>query len=55
MKTFEVTVMRTAYATYTVEADSEDEAQEKVWDQYDPQDADDCVSNDIYSVEETEQ
>ena len=52
MKTFEVTIMRTAYASYTVEAESEDEAQELVWDQYDPSDADDCAGNDIYSVEE---
>ena len=52
MKTYEVTIMRIAYASYTVEAQSEDEAQELVWDQYDTADADDCASNDIYSVEE---
>ncbi len=54
MKTYEVIVERIGYATYYVQAENEDDAQEKVWKQYDPMDADDCVANNIFDVQEKE-
>lgn len=52
MKTYQVTIARTAYVTYTVEADNQESAEAQAWEQYSPDDADDCASNDIYAVEE---
>jgi len=53
MKTYSVTICHIAYATVDVEAESEDQAAELVWDQWDG-DADDCDSNDISDIAETE-
>jgi len=53
MPTYEVTIMRTAYATVFVDAENEDEASERAWDKWDGQ-ADDCAGTEIYSVEELE-
>ena len=33
MKTYEVEFKRTSFVTYSVEADSEEEAQEKAWEE----------------------
>jgi hypothetical protein len=54
MKRYEVTIIRTAYATIEVDAENQEQAEEKAWDQYQG-DADDCVANDIWNVEEMEE
>jgi hypothetical protein len=51
MKTYTVTIIRTAYAHILVQAENEEQAKEKAWEQYQG-DADDCASSDIYEVEE---
>lgn len=53
MKTYEVTILRTAYSTVFVDAENEDEASELVWGKWDGC-ADDCAGTEIYSVEELE-
>jgi hypothetical protein len=54
MKRYEVTIIRTAYATIEVDAENQEQAEAKAWDQY-QNDADDCVGNDIWNVEEMEE
>jgi hypothetical protein len=54
MKRYEVTIIRTAYATIEVDAENKEEAEAKAWDQYQG-DADDCVENDIFDIEEVEE
>jgi hypothetical protein len=51
MKTYEVTIEHIAYRTLTVEAENEEQAEEFAWKLYDGF-ADDCASNNIFSVEE---
>lgn len=52
MKKYLVTIVRTAYAQCEVEADNPEQAEEKAWDKYHPQNADSCVEEYINSVEE---
>ena len=55
MKTYEVTIIHTAYATMSVDAESAEQAEDLAWQQWDGQ-ADDCAGNEIWNVEElTEQ
>jgi len=54
MKTYEVAISYTAYAHYTVEAESEEEAEQLAWEQYDPSDADNYGGSDIYDITEVE-
>ena len=51
MKTYNVTICHTAYATIQVEAENEDQAAEMAWDEWDGE-ADDCAANDITDIEE---
>jgi len=51
MKTYNVTICHMAYATIQVQAQNEDEANNKAWDEWDGE-ADDCASNDITNIEE---
>ena len=53
MKTYEVTIMRTAYTTVFVDAENEDAAEELVWEKWNG-DADDCAENKVYDVRELE-
>lgn len=55
MKKYEITIERIAYATYVIEAEDEDQAQELVWQRYDSTDANDCASNNIWDIEEVEE
>lgn len=50
MKSYTVTIMRTAYCTIEVRANSEQEAEKLAWEQYEGE-ADDCAENIIYSIE----
>jgi hypothetical protein len=55
MKTYEVTIIHTAYATMCVDAESAEQAEDLAWKQWDGE-ADDCAGNEIWNVEElTEQ
>lgn len=47
---YTVTMIRTAYRSIEVEANSEEEAEALAWKEYDGY-ADDCVGNDIYDIE----
>ena len=51
MPTYEVTIMRTGFTSITVNAKNPDEAESLAWDVYQG-DADSCVSNEIFGVEE---
>ena len=51
MKSYLVTICHTAYAQINVEAESEDQAAEMAWDEWDG-DADQCTANDITDIEE---
>jgi hypothetical protein len=51
MKTYTVTIMRTAYAHIQVQANNPEDAEAKAWAMY-MDDADDCASNEIWDVEE---
>jgi hypothetical protein len=54
MKTYDVELKRTSYITLTVEANSEDEAETKAWEECnDRPDSDDAVW-DIESIEESQ-
>jgi hypothetical protein len=50
MKSYEITISYTAYATYSIEAENEEQAEEKVWRVYDPSDA--GGESNIDSIEE---
>jgi hypothetical protein len=52
MKSYTVTIQRTAYCTIEVEANSVEEAEELAWKQYEGE-ADDCAENIIYDIELT--
>lgn len=54
MKVYEVTIERTGYATYTVEALSKEHAADMVWHQYKPEDTDEDASALITNIEELE-
>ena len=51
MKTYEVTIIHTAYATMSVTAESAEQAEDLAWQQWDGQ-ADDYEGNEIWNVEE---
>lgn len=52
MKTYEVELRRTSYITFTVEAESKDDALDKAWGECDARpDSDDAVW-DVESIEE---
>jgi hypothetical protein len=51
MKTYEVTIMRTGFTSITVNAKDPDQAESLAWNVYQG-DADSCVSNEIFGVEE---
>ncbi len=51
MKSYEITISYTRYATYTIEAENERKAKDKVWMMYDPDDAEGDGSY-IDSIEE---
>ena len=53
MKTYEVELRRTSYITVTVEADDEEDAQNKAWAECGGRDSDDAVW-DVESIEEME-
>lgn len=55
MKKYLVTIKRTGYAQYEVEAENEDQAEALAWEQYDSTDADNGCDNDIYDVEELDE
>ena len=50
-RTYLVTICHTAYAEIHVEADSEEQARDLVWDEWDGL-TDQCTANDITDVEE---
>lgn len=52
MKKYLVKIERIAFASYVVEANDESEAEDKAWEQYEPDYANECVSSEIYDVEE---
>jgi len=52
MKTYEVELKRTSYITLTVEANSEDEAEEKAWGECNDRPDSDDATWDIESIEE---
>jgi hypothetical protein len=52
MKNYEITVSYTRYATYFIEAENEQQAKDKVWGMYDPDDAESCDGSNIDSIEE---
>lgn len=52
MKKYLVKIERTAFASYIVEADDEDEAKDKAWIEYDPENAHENICAEIYDVEE---
>lgn len=54
MHTYEVTIERTGYATYIVEALNEEHAADMVWHQYKPEDTDKDASALISNIEELE-
>ena len=55
MKTYDVELKRTSYITLTVEANSEDEAEEKVWQEIESDRADIYDAEwDIESIEESQ-
>ena len=51
MKTYNVTICHTGYATIQVEAENEADAIDKAWDEWDGE-ANDFASNDITDIEE---
>ena len=55
MKSYEVTIMYTSYATYFIEANTEEEAEALAWGKYDPDDADNCSGSELYSLEEVDE
>jgi hypothetical protein len=52
MKKYSVTIERTGFAQYEIEAKDRDEAEALAWEKYDSADADNCVTNNIFEVEE---
>jgi hypothetical protein len=54
MKTYDVELKRTSYITLTVEANSEDEAEEKAWLELDGEHAHADAQWDIESIEESQ-
>jgi hypothetical protein len=52
MKKYLITIERTGYISYTVEATDEDQARELAWEHYSPIDADNNVCEEIFDVEE---
>ncbi len=55
MKSYEITISYTAYAYYTIEAENEEQAKAKVWQIYNPDDAENCSGSDIIEIEELEE
>ena len=53
MATYFITIEHRSYAYYAIEAESEDEATDKVWDQYSIDDLD-GGSNEIFTIETSE-
>jgi len=51
-RTYLVVIERTGYAYYEIEARDAEEAEALAWAQYDSADADNCVSNYIYDINE---
>jgi hypothetical protein len=49
---FSVTIERTGFAQYEIAARDRDEAEALAWEKYDSADADSCVTNNIFEVEE---
>lgn len=49
---FLVTIERTGYAHYEIAAKDKEEAEALAWEKYDSADAESCVSNNIFDVEE---
>lgn len=52
MRTFEVELRRTSYITLTVEAENEDDAEEKAWLELDDEHAHADANWDVESIEE---
>jgi hypothetical protein len=54
MKSYLVTIIRTAYKHIEVDAENKEQAETKAWDLYQG-DADDCAESVIWEIEEMEE